>query len=602
MFGKSTIPRNTRGFANSLQANKAKDLGILFSVLILTCLVFIPSLSNDFVNWDDDVNLLNNPFVSGLTWQSIYEIFTTTILGNYNPLPILTFAIEQHFFGANPFIFHFNNLLLHLGSVALVYAIANRIGCTGFGAGIAAALFAIHPMHVESVAWVSQRKDVLFGLFLLAAIYSYLKYIENDRKGKGLIFIYLFFILSCFSKIQAVAFPLILIGLDFLMEKKWDWTLLKNKTRFLTISLIVGVGGLVSLNNFGSIDHSLFTFYERIAIGAYSFCIYIVKFIFPGKLAAVYAYPIEIPIYYYYSILPFLLFLYLMYWSVQSNKKRLFFVLWMFFVNIVFLLQFLGAGQAFLADRFSYIPYIGFAIGIGYVINITIEKFPKWQLSSYMLPGLIILFFSIKSFKQSKVWQNSNTLWTHAIEQQPDLHIGYHNRSLYFANLKENTKALSDINKAIALNGTNANYFNSRGKLYVEKGQPQLALKDYNQAISLSPDKPDFYNHRSVAFAMLGNFQEGLTDLDKVLNMDQKYSEAYLNRALIYAHTKQFDKALQDNLSYLEHFPDAQEIWVEAGMNARMIGKKADADQYLKRALSLNPHDPNAMEELALLK
>ncbi len=225
-----------------------RNLGVLVSVLILTFLVFFPTLSNGFVNWDDDVNLLQHPYLSEFSWDSVLGIFSSTILGNYNPLPIFSFAIESHFFGQDPFVFHFNNLLLHLVSVCLVFLMTNRIGCSGFGAGIAAAIFAIHPMHVESVAWVSQRKDVLFGLFFLAACLSYLKYIGNGRKGKALIWVYLFFILSCLSKIQAVSFPLVAIGLDFLMEKKWEWTLLKDKIGLLSISLLVGIGGIIALN------------------------------------------------------------------------------------------------------------------------------------------------------------------------------------------------------------------------------------------------------------------------------------------------------------------------------------------------------------------
>ena len=602
MLGKSTIPSNNKAFGQLFKSINTIDFWILSSVFVLTFLVFFPSLTNDFVNWDDDVNLLDNPFVSNLSLESIAGIFSSTILGNYNPFPIFTFAIEHYFFGANPFVFHFNNLLIHLVSVGLVFRIAKRVGCTGFGAGLATAIFAIHPMHVESVAWISQRKDLLFGLFFLAGIFSYLNFIAKNRKGKGLFWVYLFFILSCLSKIQAVSFPLVLIGLDYLLEKKWEWNLLRSKIGLLSISLVVGIGGILALNSYGSIDHHLFSFIERLAIGAYSFSVYIFKFFFPKELSAVYPYPSEISNYYHSFLFPLAAFFYLLLWSFRTKKKRLFFVAWMFLVNIIFVLQFLGAGQAFLADRFTYIPYIGLAIGSGYLLNDFIKRFPQMKLGFYILTVLLLLIFSKQSHHQTKVWKDSNSLWTKAIELNPELHIGYHNRGIYFSQNQAYDKALTDLSKAIAFSTTKSNYYNSRAKVYVAKGQLNLALTDYNKAIELQPTLPEYLSNRSVALAMMERYKEGLHDLNKSLTFDPNYSEAYLNRALVFAYTGQFEKALNDNLSYLKYFPNAQEIWVEAGMNARLVGKKAAADQYLKRALSLKPNDSNAMEELALLK
>jgi len=602
MPAKSSYTESLEQRTNAFHKYSVGDLGFLVSVLLLTFLVFYPSLYNDFVNWDDDINLLDNPNLTVFNWDAIVGIFSSTIIGNYNPLPIFTFALERHFFGLDPFVFHLNNLLLHLGSVGLVYMIANRVGCTGIGAAIAAAIFAIHPMHVESVAWVSQRKDVLYGFFFLAACYAYLQYLGNEKKGKYLILVYLFFILSCLSKIQAVALPLVLIGLDFLLEKNWKVIMLKDKLGFLLISLTVGLFGIFALNNYGSLDGITFSIIERLAIGAYSFCTYIYKFFLPYHLSAIYAYPTQVSIYYYVCLIPFLAFLYLLYWSFKKNRKYLFFTCWIFFSNIIFVLQFLGAGQAFLADRFSYLSYIGLALGVGYLINKFIVQFPKWRLSIYTVPIFVLLLFANKSIQQSKIWNNSETLWSNAIDLQADAHLAYHNRGLFYSQIKSEDLALADLTKAIRIAPTNANYYNSRATAYINQGLTTLALNDYNQAILMSRKKATFFNHRSVAHAMQGNYQAGLKDLNQAIDHNPLLAEAYLNRALLFAHTQNFEAALNDNLTYLEFFPKAQDIWVEAGMNARIIGKKEAASEYLNHAINLNPNDPNAQEELALLK
>jgi len=547
---------NSRDASIASWLNNPLDLWIILSVLLLTIVTFSPTLTNGFVNWDDDVNLVNHPFLETFDWNSILGIFSSTVIGNYNPLPIFTFAIERYFFGLDPFVFHFNNLLLHLISVILVFHLAKRVGCTSISSGIAAGIFAIHPMHVESVAWVTQRKDVLFGLFFLAACLSYLKYVGNGRRGNSVFLVYLFFTLSCLSKIQAVAFPLALLGFDFLLEKRWGWNLLKEKIGLFAISILVGVGGVIALKNFGSLDETNFSILER----------------------------------------------FLLFWSFKNEKKKLFFASWFFIVTIFFVLQFLGAGQAFLADRFSYLPYIGLAIGVGYLIDHLLHDYSKWKMSIIALPIFFLMFFAQQSFHQTQVWNSSESLWTNAINIQPDLHVGFHNRGLYHAKNNSTTNALNDLNQAIRLAPAKANYYNSRGKVYVSRNEPYLALSDYSKAIELTTDEAMFYNHRSVAYSMIGKYSEGLQDVNQALALDPNYADAYLNRALIFAYMHQFDDALQDNLSYLEMHPSAQEIWVEAGMNARMTGNNTSADQYLKRALSLKPNDSNALEELALLR
>ena len=147
------------------------QLPLIFA-LLATAIVFIPSLMNDFVTWDDDVNILKNPNLQVFDWHSIKGIFTETVIGNYNPLAILSLAIEKAIFGLNATVIHINNLLLHLACVFFVYKISIQLKLSPIAAGVVAILFGIHPMRVESVAWVTERKDVLFGVFYFSAIYT----------------------------------------------------------------------------------------------------------------------------------------------------------------------------------------------------------------------------------------------------------------------------------------------------------------------------------------------------------------------------------------------------------------------------------------------
>ena len=210
----------------------------LIIVLVATAIAFIPSLMNDFVTWDDDVNILKNPNLQVFDWRSIKGIFTDTVIGNYNPLSILSLAIEKAIFGLNATVIHFNNLILHLICVFFVYKIGIQLKLSPIAAGIVALLFGIHPMRVESVAWVTERKDVLYGVFYFAAIYNYIQYLHFDKKKKGYLLLTIgLFILSLLSKIQAVALPLSLLAIDYFLKRELSFKLILEKGRILFIIL-----------------------------------------------------------------------------------------------------------------------------------------------------------------------------------------------------------------------------------------------------------------------------------------------------------------------------------------------------------------------------
>ena len=157
----------------------------LLATLAITFLAFTSSLNNQFVNWDDDVNIVENENTYRLDWQHVKAIFTSDVIGNYNPLPILTLAIERHFVGLEgTWLYHWTNLFLHLFCVYFVFRIAKQLGIGVWAAAFCALLFGIHPMRVESVAWVTERKDVLFAAFYLPALYLYIKYVQEPENRK----------------------------------------------------------------------------------------------------------------------------------------------------------------------------------------------------------------------------------------------------------------------------------------------------------------------------------------------------------------------------------------------------------------------------------
>lgn len=561
-------------------------------LLLLTVFAFYPSLNNDFVNWDDDVNIIENENLAAFDWPNIKAIFSDKVMGGYNPLAIFTFAIEKHFFGLNPKVFHTTNLLLHLLCVFFVYRIALEMKISKMAAIFLTALFAVHPMRVESVAWATERKDVLFGAFYLSAIWSYILYLNGKRKeNKYLIYTMILFVFSLFSKIQAVSLPLSLLCLDYYLGRKLSLKLIIEKWPFFLGSLLFGLMGIFFLSEANTLEDSTnYTILERLLVGALSFSVYLIKWIIPYEMVPLYPYPKALEIEYYLAPLGVLATLGIGYYTFKKELKALTFGLAFFFVNIVFMLQILGAGQGLKADRFTYMAYFGLFFILAWGLDWVIKKFPQYNIMAYGAAGIYILLFSYMTYNQCKIWKNGNTLWTHVLEHYDNISTPWGNRGQFKRDNGDIQGALSDYSQAIKMNPNKAPLYNSRGRTYFESNQTDLAIQDYSKGIELDPEMAELYVNRGAAYAKSGNYNQALIDLNKGEELDPEFNNTYLNRSLVYTVTEQYAKAIEDHTKYINLNPYNGDIWYERGMAKRRLGRDDDALADFNQAINLNPN------------
>jgi tetratricopeptide (TPR) repeat protein len=530
---------------------------LLFGIIIGNIIAFGPASGHDFTNWDDDVNIYDNPYTADLSSDNIKAIFTSDVIGNYNPLTILSFAIERHFFGLDPTPYHINNILLHLLVSLLVFAFFLRCDLNIMAAFIATLLFAVHPMRVESVAWVTERKDVLYALFFMASLLSYIRYYKVQKNKTAFYLLSLiFFILSLLSKIQAVALPLAMLCVDYLNKRKGWGKLLIEKAPFLLLSLTTGLIGIYFLSGEGSLDTGKdWGLLHRILVGTYSLMMYILKFILPIRLSAVYPYPAELSWPFYLSPV-FLLLLGFLLWKSKNRSRIWIFGFLFFFVNIIFLLQVVGAGQGFLADRFSYIPYIGLSY-IPAALLMRLQHKPSSFKTVSAIILLAILIFSGISRSRTAVWKNSETLWTDVIEKRPHVPVAYNNRGKYYRENNDYAKALADYNKAIKYNPEGYMAYNNRGKVYFETERTSEALADYSKAIMLNPSFASALVNRSSVYGKNGELDKALSDLKKALNLEPLSFEAHRNLGQVYALKDMNQEALEAYTFCINSKPDA---------------------------------------------
>ncbi|MFT4761612.1 MAG: tetratricopeptide (TPR) repeat protein [Paraglaciecola sp.] len=579
-----------------------KDLLLpLLGILVLTFIAFSPSLSNDFVNWDDDVNILENTNLDALTWENITRIFhpeTGRIIGNYNPLPIFTFAVEKHFFGLNPTVFHFDNLLLHLICVFFVYRVTLGLGMSRWGAVLVALLFGIHPMRVESVAWATERKDVLFGAVYFAAIWTYLKYLKTEKLNFYILTIVLF-VFSLFSKIQAVALPLSLLAIDYYMRKPFKIGILINKVPFFALSLAFGVLGIYGLGSDGSLeDTTQYSFFERLAVGAYSYCIYLIKFILPYEMSPLYPYQKELPTQYYAGFLGAILMMILFFRAFKKGHRNTVFGIAFFTFNVVFVLQILSAGQGLLADRFTYVAYFGLFFLVAKMVVWLFENKPESGVYIKAGIGAYLVLFLAMTFQQNKVWKNGLVMWSHVNKLYPETHSPLANIGHYYRD-KNNYPMAVEFYKKSLQKSKRAATFNSLGKIHFENGAPQKALENYNFGVAevLAPKtkteiktKAEILTNRGTFYGSQGKMQLALADLSTGIQLNPKHANAYAMRSMVYFGSRDFEKALADYNTVIDLGSPSSDIIYEKGLVLNELSRFSEALLALNLAISMNPN------------
>jgi Flp pilus assembly protein TadD len=563
-----------------------KDGLILAGILIITLILFSPTFKYGFVNWDDDVNVTNNQNITKLDKQSIQAIFSESIIGGYNPLTTLSFAVEYKIWGLKPGVYHTNNVILHLVCTLLVYLLLRQLGMNYFIAALTALLFGIHPLRVESVAWVTERKDVLYSMFFLLSTIAYVAY----RKTKNLLYYslsLLIFIFSLLSKIQAVSLPLSLIAIDLLIDKRFNWKLLLNKIPFLILSAITGIVGIYFLQQQGSLETgTVLPFFQRIFIGSYSLLVYLVKAFVPYEMSAIYPAPDKLTIMHYLSMPIVLLSGYLI-WKIKKLRIKIIAGTLFFLFNIMFMLQVVGAGQGYLADRFTYIPYLGLFFIAAFILNSLISGAFKTGVWAFVIIYMLIL--AGITIQRVKVWENSETLFTDVISKYPKVAVAHNNMGKYFRETNQYDKAIASYSKSLEIDPKGYVTYSNRGKALFDKGRVDEALSDFNNCLAINPDYVEALSNRGAALASKNRFKDALVDLDKAIKLDPANINAYSNRSLAYYYTNEFEKAINDITTYLKLSPDDADMINIRALCYAQLRRNDEALADYNRSIELKP-------------
>ncbi len=578
---------------------------ILISVLVIsfiTYFAFSPAIQNKFTNWDDTIYVLENPLVVS-NKIPVKEIFKTPVAANYHPITMLSLAWNYQKGKLDPKGFHAVNVFFHLVNTCLVFFFIFMLTKRNLlMASIVALFFGIHPMHVESVAWISERKDVLYVFFFLSALCTYLKYRES-KKTKWYLFTMLLFLLSCLSKGMAVVFPVILLLLDYLLEVDWKRKVFIEKIPFFLFSLVFGIVAFQIQRGEAISDTQIFTLFQRVAFASYGAIMYVVKFFVPMNLSAYYAYPTLVkngPIPFFFYLAPFIFIgIILSVYFFLRKEKAVVFGLLFYFVSVVLVLQFIAVGTVIMADRYSYLSYIGLAYVVAHYANKVWLKRNSSSVSIKYLPLIIVVIMTItfvyQTHARTQIWKNSETLWTDVINKSEnyfDADKAYVNRGRYYHAINENDKALQDYNSALKLNPYYALAYNNRANIYRERGLEDSAFSDYNKAIALDPGSYLLYANRAIIFKNRREYEKAMQDFTKSISLNSQYWANYYNRGLYYFDMNENEKAMVDFTKAIQLNFEYTDLYYRRGMLYYRLHKYVEAITDFSRTIELNSKVP----------
>ena len=524
--------------ANPYSRQQVLLIGIVLTLATLA--VFAQVKHFDFINLDDEVYVTESVHVqTGFTLAGIRWAFGTMNAGFWHPLTWLSLMLDYEIYGLNPGGYHITNLILHILSSLLLFWLFHNMTGTLWRSAFIAALFALHPLRVESVAWIAERKDVLSAFFWMLTLCFYAYYTEKPAIQRYLL-VCVFFTCSFMSKSIAVTLPVMMILLDYWPLKRFQkqqgnmivWQLREKGLLFL----LLAVFSLLAI----FAHHELplqswnYTWDTRIINAWIVFIIYLQKILWPFNLSLGYPFFGEAPA--WQVLISVLMIMTISGAVILAGKNRPYlFVGWFWYsIAILPVIGIIPVGNNAMADRYIYLPSVGISIMIAWGMPSLIKS--EEIRKKILLPAGIIVtaIMAILTWQQCSYWKNSFTLFNHAVQVTKDNFLGHTNLGIALFEKGNFTEAIEHYNEAIRLNRDYSYPYHSRGIIYRAQGQYQEAIEDFNSAIRINPDFAQFHYNRGSAFYDVGQYQLAIEDFNEAARLQPDFANAYLGRGAAY--------------------------------------------------------------------
>ena len=564
-------------------------------LIVATLAVYWQVRNHDFVNYDDQLYVmdqLSQP--RALTTQNIVWAFTTTHTGNWYPVSWLSHLLDCRLFGLNAGPHHLVNVFLHLANTLLLFAVLTRMTGATWRSGLVAALFALHPLHVESVAWVAERKDVLSMLFWLLTMWSYVRYVERPRPSRYWLTLALF-ALGLTAKPMLVTLPVVLLLLDVwpLRRSATRKLLVVEKLPFFALAMAAGIVAVWAQRTVGAVmpmdNHPLGI---RVANALVAYVRYIGKMIRPTGLAVFY--PFVAP-WSLTQIAGAAVLLAALTGLVLWCAKRQPFLSVGWFWYVVTLLPVIGlvqVGSQSIADRYTYIPLIGLFIMIVWGIGDLVLQGSCPKPVVFSLTAIVLLACAASSWLQLRHWRNSVTLFRHALEVTEGNYLAHNNLGTALIREGKTDEALEHFTESVRLKPTYAETQVNLGTLLTIQVRAREALPHLEYAVRLKPSSPDAHNDLGFALSKEGKFAEAIGCYERALQLRPAYPEAHHNLGVALGSLGKHAEAVPHFAEAVRLKPDYAEAYFNFGVALHEQGKIKEAARQFEIAHRLDPKFP----------
>src|SRR5438876_2126671 len=584
-------------------------------VALFTLAAFLPALQNQFVNWDDKDNFLDNPHYRGLGWTHLRWMWTTH-LGHYIPLTWMTLGLDYLLWGMNPVGYHLTNLLLHAANAVVFFFVVRRLlaralpspsergHALALSAGFASLVFAIHPLRVESVAWATERRDVLSGLFYLLTILMYLRAREREERGRGWYWLSVaVFVLALLSKSMVVNLPVVLLILDVYPLRRlggavgwWSAPARRVYVEKIPFVLLAAVASAVAL--MAQLSHDTMVSVVqlsglgRLAVSMYGLSFYLWKTVAPVNLSPLYELPPTVnpwapPFLLSYGLVLAITAI------VLALRRHVPGLPAAWFAYVVILLPVLGifqSGSQIAADRYTYLAGLGWAIlaGAGLLSCWRSSRRSKTGTpATWLLAGIafcVVVGLGVLTWNQVHVWHDSEKLWSHAVAIDPGSAVGQYSRGLVLAQQGKLTEAMEYYQTALRINPDYADAHNNVGAVLADQGRLAEAIEHYREALRLKPDYADAHYNWGNALAQQGKPAEAIEHYRQALRIKPDDALSHTNWGVELAQQGKLAEAIDHFREALRIKPDDALAHRNLGLALTQPGKPAEAFEHFQQA------------------
>jgi protein O-mannosyl-transferase len=598
---------------------KAPLLAVSAVLVVLTIFVYAQVAHFQFLTYDDYNYVTGNPHVArGITASGIIWAFTSFDASNWHPVTWLSHMADVQLFGMNPGAHHITNAVIHSLSSLLLLFLLLRITGSLWKSSVVAALFALHPAHVESVAWVAERKDVLSAFFCFLTLYFYAEY-GTKRKPALYLLTLISFVIGLMSKPMLVTLPVLMLLLDFWPLRRWtgegegdapaasrlanSLTLVKEKIPFFVCSLGSGILTICAQSKGGAVkDLARISFGHRVENAIVSYVKYVGKMLWPHDMAILYP---TVPSFPLWEVAGSVLVIGFATTAAYRWRNSYPFVTLGWFWFLITLLPVIGliqVGEQAMADRYTYIPAIGLFVIAAWGFAELTSRWQQRKRVAALVAALVITASTVKTWNQIHYWNNDQSVFQHALDTTTGNYTAHYNLGYALSKQGDLDGAINHYQEALRLQPNLYETHNNLALVLARKGDVDAAIAEYRAALLLQPNMPQAHNSLGFALATKGDIDAATAEFLEALRLKPDYAAAHANLAFAHLNKGAVDAAIREFEEAVRLEPDQTKGYYGLGVALAGRGDLDAAAASFRKALAIDPDDQAVQSQLIALE